>query len=249
MSADWFRTWFNTKYYHILYKNRNESEAALFLDNLLKHLQLPNGSGIWDMACGKGRHALYLAEKGFNALGTDISENSIKEADALCRASDANACSRASFYVHDMRTPFRINYFDCVLNIFTSMGYFKFIRDDERVFLSAYKSLKQSGYFVVDFLNADKVLNTLVASEEKIGEGIRFKIARRLEGKTLIKEIVFDADGEHHAHQERVLALTVDDLTGMADNAGFELKAVFGDYDLNRFDKEKSDRVILILKK
>ena len=33
---DWFKDWFDSKYYHILYQNRDEKEADNFLSELSK---------------------------------------------------------------------------------------------------------------------------------------------------------------------------------------------------------------------
>jgi len=32
---DWFETWFDSDYYHILYKNRSCDEAECFIDKLV----------------------------------------------------------------------------------------------------------------------------------------------------------------------------------------------------------------------
>ena len=37
---NWYEKWFNTKYYHILYANRDHEEAKLFINNLASHLKL-----------------------------------------------------------------------------------------------------------------------------------------------------------------------------------------------------------------
>lgn len=77
----WFEDWFNTPYYHLLYKNRDFTEAESFISLLVKDLNLPQNSKIIDLACGKGRHSLYLNRLGYNVLGLDLSEESI----AYCR--------------------------------------------------------------------------------------------------------------------------------------------------------------------
>jgi len=56
---NWFEHWFNSPYYHILYKDRNEKEAQIFIDNLISYLQIPKKSNILDIACGNGRHSKY----------------------------------------------------------------------------------------------------------------------------------------------------------------------------------------------
>jgi len=79
-TENWFASWFDTKYYHILYKERNDEEAQLLMDNLTHYLNLPEDAKILDLACGKGRHAIYLNSLGFDVTGADLSENSIAEA-------------------------------------------------------------------------------------------------------------------------------------------------------------------------
>jgi SAM-dependent methyltransferase len=244
-NTPWYQCWFNTPYYHILYKDRNEEEARLFLDNLFSYLSLPAKASVWDMACGKGRHAIYIAQKGFDSFGTDISPNSIEEAGKCAAGKGAHA----SFFVHDMRGPLRINYFDCVLNIFTSLGYFETRRDDERVLQSAFQACRSGRYFVVDFMNAVKTLNNLVAEEEKLVDGILFKIRRKLERGAFMKEINFFAEGRQFNYTEKVRAYTKDDLLAMAQTAGFSLINTFGNYKLENFNENQSDRLILLLKK
>jgi len=49
-SKEWFADWFDTPYYHILYKNRNDEEAAHFIENLIEFIQLDLGSRVLDLA-------------------------------------------------------------------------------------------------------------------------------------------------------------------------------------------------------
>src|SRR5664279_4672531 len=105
MQETWFKDWFNSSYYHLLYFNRDDREAAAFIDKLINYLQPHPGSKMLDVACGKGRHSIQLAGKGFDVTGIDLSEDSILE--ALKNEND-----QLHFYQHDMRLPFRINYFD-----------------------------------------------------------------------------------------------------------------------------------------
>jgi 2-polyprenyl-3-methyl-5-hydroxy-6-metoxy-1,4-benzoquinol methylase len=76
----WFKDWFNSPYYHQLYFQRDDKEAAAFIDKLIGHLQPPAGSRMLDVACGKGRHSIQLASKGYDVTGIDLSADSIREA-------------------------------------------------------------------------------------------------------------------------------------------------------------------------
>ena len=45
-SDNWFETWFASPYYAILYAHRDDKEAELFIDNILKYLPLNNQAKI-----------------------------------------------------------------------------------------------------------------------------------------------------------------------------------------------------------
>ena len=94
-SENWFASWFDTPYYHILYKDRNYREAQIFMDNLTHYLNLPEKAKVLDLACGKGRHSIYLNQLGFDVVGADLSENSIAIA-------SKNSNDTLHFQVHDM---------------------------------------------------------------------------------------------------------------------------------------------------
>lgn len=238
----WYKDWFNSPYYHVLYKNRDYNEAALFIDNLIKHFSIQPTDTIWDLACGKGRHSVYLNSKGCNVTGTDLSENNINEA-----LQSAN--NKLEFYVHDMRTPFRINYYNYVFNLFTSIGYFDKSNDNLKVFKNVYSALKTNGVFVIDFFNCKKVSECMLPEETKNINGICFGIFKTVKDNKIIKRIEFSDKGKDYFFEEKVALLNKDDFTKLAAKTGFKLQETFGDYQLSAFDQNNSDRLILIFKK
>lgn len=238
----WFKTWFNTKYYHILYKDRNDNEAKKFISNLLGLLKLPPKSNCLDLACGKGRHARFLSENNLTVLGVDLSENSIKEARKFENEN-------LKFEVQDMRNSFRENEFDAVFNLFTSFGYFDSQQDNLKVLQAINRMLKHEGLLVIDFMNAHKVTKNLVATEIKKADDIQFNITRNYDGNHIFKNIEFDVDGEKHNYTERVQALQLKDFKLLLKETGFELLETFGNFNLEKFDLETSDRLIIIARK
>jgi len=240
--AEWFKDWFNSIYYHQLYSNRNFEEANLFLKNLVAYLKLSAQSKIWDLACGKGRHSIALNAMGFKVMGTDLSENSIAEASKY-------ANNDLDFFVHDMRTPNRINYFDTVFNLFTSIGYFENEKDNEKVFSSVYNALKPGGVLVIDFFNAIRVKNCLVEKSTLEASGVTYHIEKKILKNRIVKRIEFTDKGHEYYFEENVTLLGLKDFTNFAEQAGFKLKQVFGDYNLSAFDEQTSDRLILIFNK
>lgn len=242
LNKEWFADWFNSKYYFLLYNKRNDDEAKTFINNLFSTFVLNKNSKVWDNACGKGRHCKYISQLGYFTTGTDLAENSINEANSF-------NYNNTEFYVHDMRLPFRINYYDVVVNLFTSIGYFKKFNDNFSVFNSVNKALKPNGYFVVDFFNSNKVVNQLTKNNvEKRGD-INFNITKEIDNNSIIKKIEFSAEEKQYYFEEKVNLLKLDDFLNFANTNGLKLIQKFGDYQLNDFDENKSDRLILIFKK
>ncbi len=239
---DWFKDWFNSPYYHLLYKNRDDNEARSFMDVLLQKLNMKEGSCILDLACGKGRHSKYLNEKGFDVTGVDLAKESI-----CCALPFEN--ENLHFYVHDMRNNFRINYYDGVFNLYTSMGYFDDAKDNLKVLKAANMGLKENGILVIDFFNANKVIANLLAQEIKELDGIVFTIRKRLEGGIIKKYIQVKNKETIKEYEEKVQALTLKDFKEYFSSSGFELEQVYGSYLLEDFNEEKSDRLILIARK
>jgi SAM-dependent methyltransferase len=239
---DWFTDWFNSPYYHILYKKRDDKEAKHFLDNLIAFLKPNPKSLILDLACGRGRHAIYLNKKGFTVTGLDLSEESIKHAKKFGN-------EHLSFYVHDMRNVFKANHFDYVFNLFTSFGYFDSEESNLKTLIAINNDLKKEGVFVIDFINSTFAINNLVTSEYIISGGIDFHIERKLEEGFIIKNISFRSKGIHHHFTERVQALDLRAFQDLFKKSHFEIIHTFGNYHLESFDEKTSERLIMIARK
>lgn len=242
VSMPWYEDWFDSKYYHILYKSRDNKEAARFIDNLLQLLNAPPDSNILDAACGTGRHAIYINRKGFEVTGIDLAPNSIKKA-----AKATN--ERLYFYRHDMRKPFKEGHFDYVFNCFTSFGYFESETDNQDTINSFSMTLKPLGILVIDFFNATKVAQSIVPKETKTIDGIKFNIQKRIENGYIIKSITIEDKGEKVHFEEKVQLLQLKDFEGYFTKANLRVVNLYGDYDLNTFDEKTSDRLILIVQK
>ncbi len=242
VKKEWFETWFDSRYYEILYRHRDEDEAASFLDNLIEHLALKTDAKIYDVACGKGRHSQYLNKKGFDVTGTDLSKRNIKH-------NRTFENEKLSFYQHDMREMFMVNYFDAVLNLFTSFGYFEKASDNTKAMRSMYSAIKPGGHLVMDYMNTNRVISKLSPKEHKEIDGIGFDIRREVEDGFIWKHIEVK-DGENKFHfVEKVEAFTSDILVEYFTKAGLTEIELFGDYDLNEFQSESSPRLILVGKK
>jgi SAM-dependent methyltransferase len=241
-NKDWFELWFDTSYYNLLYKNRDTKEACLFIDRLIDFIKPDYGSSFLDLACGSGRHSIYLAEKGFTVTGIDISKNSIEKA-------KTTQLPNLTFLTHDMRSPLPNIPYDYVLSLFTSFGYFDNVNDDEKVLQNAYDSLMENGLFVFDFMNSVNVKNTLVASEVKTESEIIFFITRKIESGKIIKTIKFSDKGDNYEFNEKVSLYHHTEVEKMIKTAVFFIEERFGDYLLKDFDESSSKRLIILARK
>lgn len=239
---EWFETWFNSKYYHILYQHRNDHEAAEFIDALVRYLGVPTGSTVIDLACGKGRHSIELNNHNLNVVGLDLSENSIQHAKAL--ESDT-----LHFAVHDMRELYKENFAHHIFNLFTSFGYFDNEKDNLKTLANAHKLLKKDGILVIDYLNPDSIVSSFPIEEEKSIKGIDFKIRKHCDGQFIYKEIAFEAEGQKHEYQEKVQQISSDLFGQWLASSGFEILTQFGDYKLSPYSASTSPRQIIISKR
>ena len=244
MQETWFKNWFNSPYYHQLYKNRDLKEAELFIDKLVQHLKVSPGSRMLDVGCGKGRHCIQLAGKGFDVTGIDLSEESIEVA---LKYEQENL----HFFTHDMRLPFWINYFDYAFNFFTSFGYFKTERENNNAIQSIAQSLKTGGIFVIDYLNAGYTEDNIIHQSKEEIETVEYTITRWYDDHKFYKKILIEdpASPQHVSYTEIVSRFTLNDFIEMFKPHGLKIKEVFGDYSLVPYHERNTPRLIIIAEK
>ncbi|MDZ4666637.1 MAG: methyltransferase domain-containing protein [bacterium] len=238
-NKEWFVDWFDSPYYHILYGNRDYQEAEFFLNNLINRFKPNEASQIIDLACGKGRHSIYLNSKGYQVTGVDLSAQSIAQA-------KLNENENLRFEVRDLRHLDLPQSFDFALNLFTSFAYFDNFETDLLVLNQIKSVLKPDAYLLIDFFNAKKVIQQLVYEESITRNNIQFLCKRKVMDGKIVKDISFSDKGIDYNFQEKVQALLLADFESLLLKANFKLIDVFGAYDLSAFDENTSDRLILI---
>ena len=181
----WFRNWFNSHYYHLLYFER--------------------------------------------LTGIDISEDSIAEA-------KEQEAENLEFFVHDMRLPFRMNYYNYAFNFFTSFGFFRTRREHDNAIRTIAQSLKTDGIFVIDYLNAHYVENHLQYKSEIQKDDVTFSITRWL-------------DEEPLEFTEKVAKFSLGDFNDMFAYYGLQVQEVYGSYTFEPYHVSNSPRLIIIAKK
>ncbi|MDB5281603.1 MAG: hypothetical protein JWO06_678 [Bacteroidota bacterium] len=238
----WFEEWFNSPYYHLLYSNRSEDEAEMFITALVDKLNITRGAKVLDVACGKGRHSRTLAKLGFNVTGIDLSKNSIDYAKQFEN-------KQLHFDVWDMRKVYKQNEFDYVLNLFSSFGYFNNEDEDKAAICAFADNLKPGGTLLIDYINTECAVKNMDSRSIVPRGDIQFHIQKKVENGYIKKKIDFLAEGVNYSFEEQLEIINLYRFKEMLQSAALELKAVYGDYELNEFDPAKSQRLILVAQK
>lgn len=234
---DWFRDWFGTRYYALLYGHRDHQDAKEWVDMIVSRAHLRPGQRLLDLACGRGRHAEWFAKAGLQVTGVDISEPSIEEARARVPGHH--------FEVHDIRTPFADSAFDAVVCLFTSLGYSPDRKDDEQAVFAACRALRPGGRFVLDLMNGTLLRERLVAQEAFVIDGVGFTLERELRDGDIIKHIQVEDAGHSLRFREQVHLWEVDEVVRMVEGAGLRVEDLTDGPDPTPFRLQESSRIVV----
>jgi 2-polyprenyl-3-methyl-5-hydroxy-6-metoxy-1,4-benzoquinol methylase len=244
--SDWFKAWFNHPAYLKLYAHRSLEEAEQTIATLLKFIsvQKPNPKAL-DIACGSGRHAVALAENGFQVTANDLSSTLLAEARKLAESKSLTL----TFTHTDMREIAFEEEFDVIVQLFTSFGYFENNDEDKIVLQNVARALKPGGWYVLDFLNEHLVRNTLQPESRRTLDTLDVFEQRMIFGERVVKSITLRENGETHRFIESVRLYSKEELTAMLTAVGLRLHHYLGDYHGAEFHQETSPRLILIAQK
>jgi SAM-dependent methyltransferase len=240
----WYKEWFNSPFYHKLYFERDGEEAKAFIHKLIGHLRPDHGSRMLDVACGRGRHSRILALLGFEVTGIDLSPDSI----AYAKKYESE---KLQFYIHDMRLPFWINYFDYAFNFFTSFGYFRTRREHDDAIRTIGGSLRPGAVLVIDYLNVRCSESRLVHNEVKVVGETTYDIHRWDDDNHFYKKIAITDPSlaQPLCFTEKVAKFSLGDFTDMLSFQSLQVQEVFGGYQLQSYDIKNSPRMIIIARK
>lgn len=249
----WYRDWFDSDAYELVYRERNLDDARRLLGLVERAARPEPGATLLDVACGRGRHSRLLAARGYRVTGLDLAPRAIATAR---RRAEAEGVS-VDFRVADMRElPFEAD-FDGVLNLFTSFGYFETDAEHQAALDGMARALHPGGFLVQDFLNPEYVLDRLVPEDTRTThvEGIGTVEVHQTrwlsdDGDRLNKQIrlcCFDhgtGEPDEHTFTESVRLYRRADFEALHARAGLAVGQVFGDYDGGAFGPA-SPRLIL----
>ena len=132
---------------------RLHKQAKKEVDFLTEAMGMKKGDRVLDLPCGTGRHSNYLAKKGLNVTGVDISAACLK------RARENFSNNNIRFQKGNMANLSQFeSKFDHALNLFSSFGYFQTDKENENVLRQMVSTLKDGGKIAVHLINRDWLL-------------------------------------------------------------------------------------------
>jgi SAM-dependent methyltransferase len=218
---EWFEEWFGEEYLR-LYPHRDDHEAERAVSLITRTIPFEPGWRVLDVACGAGRHARAFEAAGARCTGVDLSATLLKLARQVTDAPLVRA---------DMRElPIRPGSMDLTVNLFTSFGYFEQDAEHTAALGEMIATVRQGGWFVIDFLNPEAVRRQLVPEETLALAGSTVQISRSVspDGRYVCKTIRTPA-GKRFL--ERVRLFDPAQMVSMLEDAGVTVHQRFGDYD------------------
>ena len=242
MINNWFEHWFDSPLHEQLYAKRDAADADRLASLIAGHIPVAEYPTLLDLACGRGRHSINFAKRGYQVTGVDLAPTAITRA----KARAAQAGVEIDFRVGDMRQPLDMS-FDVIVNLFTSFGYFVELEDNELPIKAMAKMVRPGGQVWIDFLNPEVVRSRLVPSDEGSIPDWSYKIRRWIEDGAVRKEIhlIQDATGDEQIFTEYVKLLDLDWFKEVFERNGLALKGTYGDYEGNPYVAKASPRMIM----
>ena len=199
------------------------------------HKPLESAPKVLDLCCGLGRISAELSRMGYAVTGVDITDSFLKTA-----IDDAEYEKLDIEYIKcDARDFIRKQFFDTVLNLYISFGYFSDQKDDLKVLRNVYDSLKPGGCFIIETMGKEIAVRDFVEAEWfEHGGNLILTEYEALDSWTFLKNrwiLIKDKIKQEKIFVQRLYAAS--ELRSVLHEAGFEKIEIFGDWDESPYDQ------------
>ncbi|HZW36135.1 MAG TPA: class I SAM-dependent methyltransferase [Candidatus Deferrimicrobiaceae bacterium] len=245
MERPWFETIFDERYPELF--GPVEGNAEEEVEEILGFLRLPPGMAVEDLGCGRGRHAIPLARRGFKVTGVDISETMLRMASSRAEREGV----RVEWVKEDMRKFCRSGAFDLTLSLFTSFGYFS-DAENQRVLDNIGISLRKDGVLLLDLRNAGKGLSRLEDMDKVVqvpAGSLRMSVRfdrRAMRAKA--EHTLTRPDGIRISSAFDVRVYSMEELQEMIRKAGMVVRDFYGSLSGKPFTDESTRMVTLAVR-
>tara|TARA_B100001059_G_scaffold233997_1_gene275375 strand:+ start:118 stop:876 length:759 start_codon:yes stop_codon:yes gene_type:complete len=130
-----------SRYYDLLYQDKDYKAEVDYLVNLLSQFAITSGR-LLEFGAGTGKHGELLAKKGFDILGIELSGDMVAK---------SPSCQGLQIIQGDIATTSGKGDYDAVISLFHVMSYQVESSQLLQVFKNAIKHLDIGGMFIFDF--------------------------------------------------------------------------------------------------
>ena len=214
--------------------------------NEIWHKPLESPPKVLDLCCGIGRISAELARTGFTVTGVDITESFLKTAkeDAGYENLDIE------YILADAREFLRPDFFDTIINLYISFGYFSDQKDDLKVLRNVYESLKKDGSFIIETLGKEIAARDFIEAEwfERAG-GFMLTEYEPLDSWTFLKNRWILLKDDKRIEKTFIQRLySASELKAILQEAGFKKIDIYGDWNEIPYDQH-ANKLIAVCKK
>jgi ubiquinone/menaquinone biosynthesis C-methylase UbiE len=241
MTSNWWRTYFGSDFFQLHVDLFPEELSRREVAGMIELLRLPVGAAVLDVPCGWGRHAVLLAEQGYQVVGADLSFELLRRGARGPRYVAADV----------RRQPLADASFDAVLNVFTSLGLFLDDAADLAALREAHRLLKPQGRFLLESMHRDDVVADYAERDGwRLPDGTQVRVRRRFDAvRGISYERLQWRKGEQHGRKQHALRLrTATEIAALLQAAGFDDVEYYGDWDGRPFTHRDSSIIAVATK-
>lgn len=226
-----------------LFAPRIIRQAKYDIKNIINLLGLEPEQSILDLGCGIGRHALAFAKAGFKVTAVD------RTAELLRRARESAKKENVIIhFVHrDMREYRRSEYFDVVINLYATFGFFKKISDDKLVLDNIYASLRSGGRLVMQLAGEDRIKRVLAKRRTREGSFLYGDLEINKSGNWIKYTIPSQVGSDIRIFKVGERIYSANSMCSLLGKVGFCDIQVYSDFLGSR--RKKSDYMVFVAKK
>ena len=235
----------HSKDYFLLYVPPGPEDTARHVEGLISLLELPPGARVLDLACGWGRIAVPLAERGYRVTGLDLSQAFLARGREDAKATGVDV----DFQRADMREIPFTDEFDAVVIMGSAFGVLESDEEDQKALVAAARALRPGGRFLLHQTSREWVIRGFQAHDWQEREGGVLVFQERelnlLESRNYVRLTIVEPNGSRRAYDHTFRFYTLTEFVGMLARAGLAYRAAWGGFDGSPYTLESRHVIVL----
>ncbi len=198
-----------------------------------------------DLACGFGRTAVPLAQRGFQVTGVDLSQPFLDMAADSAREADISIDLRQG----DMREIPFASEFDAVIMMWSSFGVLESEEEDQKAVNAVARALRPGGRFLLDQGNREWVIRNFRERDwTERDDGTLLLNERSLDligSRNYVHMTVIETDGSRRDYQHIFRFYTMTEMAAMLQRSGLAVRKVWGGFDGQEYGLDSRRMIVL----